>query len=69
MKVVGILLILLGVIALAWGGITYTTRDKVVDLGPIEATKETKRTVPLPPLAGAASLVAGIALVAMGRRR
>jgi hypothetical protein len=69
MKVVGIVLILLGVIALAWGGITYTTRDKVVDLGPIEATKETKRTVPLPPLAGAASLVAGIALVAMDRRR
>ena len=68
MKIVGIVLIVVGVIALAWGGITYTTRDKVVDLGPIEATKETERTIPLPPLAGVASLVAGIALVAMGRR-
>jgi hypothetical protein len=68
MKIVGIVLIVVGVIALAWGGISYTTRDKVVDLGPIEATKETERTIPLPPLAGVASLVAGIALVAMGRR-
>jgi hypothetical protein len=68
MKIVGIVLIVVGVIALAWGGISYTTREKVVDLGPIEASKESEHTIPLPPLAGVASLVAGIALVAMGRR-
>jgi uncharacterized membrane protein len=66
---VGILLIVLGVVAFAYQGITYTTREKVLDLGPIEATKETKKTVPLPPIVGGVALVGGIALVLSGSRK
>jgi len=67
-KTLGAILIVLGVIMLAWGGITYTTKEKVLDIGPIEATKETKKRVPVSPIAGAASLVAGVALLALARR-
>ena len=65
---VGIALILLGIVALTYQGITYTTREKVIDLGPIEATKETKKTVPLPPLLGGLALVSGVVLVVAGSR-
>ena len=51
------------VVALVYGGIRYTKQEKVVDVGPIEATVEHKKTIPLPPLAGAAALVAGIILI------
>jgi hypothetical protein len=67
-KVVGVLLIVLGIVALAVGGFQYTTREKIVDLGPIEATQEKERTVPLPPIAGVAAIVGGIVLVAAGSR-
>ena len=60
---IGIVLIVLSVIAFGYQGITYTTREKVVDLGPIEATAEKKKTIPLPPIFGAIALVGGIALV------
>ena len=63
-KTLGIVLVVLGLIGLAWGGFTYTTREKVVDLGPIHATREKTHTVPLPPIAGAAALVGGILLLA-----
>jgi len=63
---VGLVLIVLGVIALAYGGITYTTREKVIDLGPIQASADRQKTFPLPPVVGVISLVGGIALVAMG---
>ena len=66
-KMVGIVLIVLGVIGLAWGGFTYTTREKVVDLGPIQATREKTHNVPLPPIFGAIALVGGIALLVTGR--
>jgi uncharacterized membrane protein len=66
---VGVLLIVLGVVALAYQGITYTTREKVIDLGPIEATKETKKTIPLPPLLGGAALMGGIVLLVAGSRK
>ena len=62
-KALGIILTLLGVIGLAWGGFTYTTQRKVVDLGPIEATKTEHHSVPLPPIAGAAFLIGGIVLL------
>ncbi|HYR96735.1 MAG TPA: hypothetical protein VEM57_08350 [Candidatus Binatus sp.] len=65
----GIVLIVVGVLALAYQGITYTTREKIVDLGPIEATRESKRTIPLPPVLGALALAGGIALVVAGSRR
>jgi Short repeat of unknown function (DUF308) len=67
---VGILLIILGVVGLAYPRISYTTREKVVDLGPIEATKETKKSIPLPPVLGGLSLAGGvILLVAAGKGR
>lgn len=65
---VGIALIVLGALALAYQGITYTTREKVIDLGPIEATKEERKTIPLPPILGGIALAGGIALVLAGRR-
>jgi uncharacterized membrane protein HdeD (DUF308 family) len=69
MKIVGILLIVLGVIALAYGGITYTRREKVIDIGPIQATTERRETIPLPPVLGALALVGGIALMIADARR
>lgn len=63
LKVIGIVLIILGVVALAYQGITYTTREKVVEIGPITATKETKKTIPLPPVLGGVALVGGIVLL------
>jgi hypothetical protein len=68
-SVIGIALILLGIVALAYQGITYTKREKVIDLGPIEATKETRETIPLPPVLGALALVGGVVLVATASRR
>jgi uncharacterized membrane protein len=67
-SLVGILLIVLGVLALAYQGITYTEREKVIDIGPIQATRETKKTIPLPPVLGGISLVGGIALLLAGSR-
>ena len=66
---IGIGLIVLGVISLAYQGITYTTREKVIDLGPIKATKETEKTLPLPPILGGLALAGGVVLVAVGSRR
>lgn len=68
-RTVGILLIVLGVVALVWGGITYTKREEVVDLGPIEVQAEEKERIPLPPVLGAIALVGGIVLVAAGGRK
>ncbi|MGJ5816110.1 DUF3185 domain-containing protein [Paludibaculum fermentans] len=68
-KTLGVVLIVLGLIGLAWGGFTYTTKEKVVDLGPIEATREKSHNVPLPPVAGAAALLGGVALVATSKAR
>ena len=66
---VGILLIVLGVTSLAFPGITYTRHRKVVDLGPIHATTETKERIPLPPILGGIALVGGISLVIVGARQ
>ncbi|MEO5926220.1 MAG: hypothetical protein ABIR70_20535 [Bryobacteraceae bacterium] len=67
-RTIGIVLIVLGIIGLAWGGFNYTTREKVVDIGPIEATREKNNSVPISPLAGAAALVGGIVLVASSKK-
>jgi hypothetical protein len=67
-KVVGVILIVLGLLGLAWGGFTYTTREKVLDVGPIHATREKTHDVPVPPIAGALALVGGIALLATSRK-
>ena len=68
MKLIGILLIVFGVAALAMGGINYTTREKVIDIGPIQATAEKQKSIPLSPIVGIASLAGGIALVLAGSR-
>ena len=67
--VVGLLLIVLGLVALAYGGINYTSREKIVDIGPIEATAETRERIPLPPVLGGLALAGGVALLVMGGRR
>ena len=69
MKLIGVLLIIFGVVALALGGISYTKREKVVDIGPIHATAERQKTIPLSPIAGIAAVAGGIALVAVGSKR
>ena len=63
--VIAIILIAVGITAFAYQGITYTTREKVVDIGPIQVTAEKTRTLPLPPILGAIALVAGIVLLVM----
>lgn len=69
MKLVGIVLIVLGVIGLAYGGFTWTTREKVVDLGPLQVTQDKTRSLPLPPIAGGVCLVAGVLLLIAGGRQ
>jgi len=66
---VGIALIALGVIAFAHQGITYTTREKVLEVGPITATKDTAQTIPLSPLLGGLALAGGVVLLAVGVRK
>jgi uncharacterized membrane protein len=66
---VGIALIVLGLVVFAYQGITYTTQEKVIDLGPLQATVDKERTIPLPPIAGGLALVGGIVLVIVGARR
>lgn len=65
-SIVGVVLIILGVIALGYQGITYTTHKKVLDVGPIHATKDEHKTIPLPPVVGVIALVCGVALVYAG---
>ena len=67
-KALGVILIVLGVVALAWGGFAYTTKEKVVDIGPIHATRDETHNVSLPPVAGAAALIGGIFLLVAGRK-
>ena len=69
MKIVAILLIVFGAISLAYGGITYTRREKVLDIGPIEATAERQRSIPLPPILGGVALAAGIGLLVVGGKK
>lgn len=68
-SMLGILLVVLGALALAYQGITYTHREKVIDLGPIHATADEQKTIPLPPILGAIALVSGIALLVVGGKQ
>lgn len=67
-KTLGMILIAIGLVGLIWGGFTYTTRDKVADLGPIDIARDKTHSVPLPPLLGAVALVGGIGLLVMGKK-
>jgi len=69
MKLVGIILIVLGVLALVYQGIQYTTREKILDIGSLKVTADTKRIIPLPPIVGGVALVAGIAMIVLDRRK
>jgi uncharacterized membrane protein len=66
---VGIALIILGIVAFGYQGITYTSREKVIDIGPIHATADTEKTIPLSPLVGGLALVGGIVLVVLGAKK
>ncbi len=67
--ILGIVLIILGAIALGYHGITYTTHEKVLKIGPVEATKETEKTIPLPPVLGGVLLAAGILIIVMEAKK
>ena len=66
---VGIALIVLGIVAFTYEGITYTSREKVIDIGPLQASVDTKKTLPLSPILGGLVIVGGIALVVVGAKK
>ena len=66
---IGIVLIIIGIIAFAYQGITFTTREKVVDIGPIHMTADKERTLPIPPIVGGISIVGGIVLLVLGKKK
>jgi uncharacterized membrane protein YidH (DUF202 family) len=67
--IIGIILIAIGIIALAYGGFSYTTREKVIDAGPLQVSADRHKTIPLPPLLGGICLVGGIILVLAGNKK
>jgi uncharacterized membrane protein YidH (DUF202 family) len=69
MKLAAIVLIVLGVVALAYGGISYTREKKVVDIGPLQASTKTRETIPLPPILGVAAIAGGIVMLVVSTRR
>ena len=69
MSVVGSVLIVLGLVALVYQGITYSSRETVLDIGPLHATADRGRTLPLPPVVGIAAVAAGVALLVAGMRK
>lgn len=69
MRIVGVVLIVLGVLALVYGGVTYTRREKVIDIGALEASVDKKERFPISPIAGGIAVVAGLALVFAGKPR
>jgi uncharacterized membrane protein len=66
---VGIALIVLGIVAFAYQGVTYTSREKIIDFGPIHATADTQKTIPLSPLLGGLALVGEVVLVVVGAKK
>jgi len=68
MKPLGLILIVIGVLALMYQGFTYTTHKKVLDVGPIQATKEEHHSVPLPPVLGAIALIGGVVILVSDRK-
>ena len=67
--VLGVVLIVVGILALAYGGFSYTREKEILDIGPVEATAEERETIPIPPLLGGAAVIGGVALVVVGTRR
>ncbi len=69
MKLVGIIFIVLGVLALVYQGIQYRSKEKLIDIGPLKVTATEKKTIPLPPIVGGVAIVAGIALIVMENKK
>jgi hypothetical protein len=69
LRAAALVLIVIGALTLAYPAISYTTREKVVDLGPVEITADRERSVPLPPILGGAAVVIGLGLLFAGRGR
>lgn len=67
--IIGIVLILLGIVALSYNRITYTTKEKIAEIGPLQATAEKEKSIPLPPMLGGLALVAGVGLIAVGYKK
>jgi len=67
--IVGIILIVIGIIALAYGGFSYTKREKIIDAGPLQVSADREKTIPFPPILGGICLVGGIVLVIAGNRK
>ncbi len=65
----GVALIILGIVAFVYQGITYTTQNKIIDLGPLQATVDKQETIPLSPFVGGLALVGGVALLFVGARK
>jgi hypothetical protein len=68
-RTIGVILIVLGIAAFLFQGISYTTEEKVLDVGPLEVTKEKSNNIPLPPVLGAIALIGGVGLVALGGKK
>ena len=68
-RIAGVILIVIGLVGLIWGGISWTEEETLVDIGPIEARAEQERTVPITPIVGGLALVAGIVLLVIPSRR
>jgi len=66
--IMGIVLIVLAVVGFAYQGISYTKREKVLDIGPIQATADKRETIPIPPIVAGAVLIGGIALLVVGSK-
>lgn len=69
LSLAGVVLVALGLAALAYQGFTYTTRETVIDIGPLHATAERQKTIPLPPVIGITAVLAGVGLMVAGARK
>jgi hypothetical protein len=69
LALIGLLLIVVGLVGLAYQGITYTSRETVIDIGPLHATADRQKTLPLPPVVGIAAVAGGVVLLIAGMRK
>ena len=69
MAIVGVVLVIIGVVALVYQGVTYTSRETVIDIGPLHATADRERTLPLPPVLGISAVAGGLVLLVTGARK
>ena len=65
----GAILLIFGIVALAYQGLTYTTRERVIDIGPLKVDADRERTIPLPPVVGGVAVAAGVVLLIVGSRK